>query len=122
MCIGQVGVDDENVGPPRLSDLQRLRGVLGDAQLMAATVQLQGLFEQQHVDAVVFDIEHAHGRRAFAAHKPCGTVSRKLSTSKRTVGELASLGEPPRPMTPLPCSVQLPRRRLTTSSSLPKRT
>ena len=34
-----------------------------------------------------------------------------------TVAEPGSVGEPPRPMVPLPCSVQLPRRRLTISPS-----
>lgn len=52
---------------------------------------------------------------------PCGWVSPKRSTSNRTQAAPGSVGEAPSPTTPLPCSVQLPRRRLTISPSL-KRT
>jgi len=40
-------------------------------------------------------------------------VSAKRSTSKETQADPGSVGDPPRPIVPLPCSVQLPRRRLT---------
>ena len=52
----------------------------------------------------------------------CGCVSANFITSKRTCGRSASVGGVPRPMTPLPCSVQVPRRRLMISGSLSKRT
>ena len=49
-------------------------------------------------------------------------VSANFITSKRTHGLTGSLGGVPRPMTPAPCRVQAPRRRLMISGSLSKRT
>ena len=49
-------------------------------------------------------------------------VSANFITSKRTHGLIGSEGGAPRPITPLPCSVQAPRRRLMISGSLSKRT
>ncbi len=52
----------------------------------------------------------------------CGWVSPNFSTSNRTVGLSESTGGVPSPTWPLPCKVQVPRRRLMISGSLSKRT
>lgn len=52
----------------------------------------------------------------------CGWVSAKCSTSKCRQGVRGSVGGEPRPMAPLPCKVHCPRRSVTTSGSLLKRT
>ena len=47
----------------------------------------------------------------------CGWVSANFRISKRTLGLAASDGVAPSPITPLPCRVQVPRRRPITSGS-----
>ena len=91
----------------------RILGV-GRGQHLETGIGLEDLHEQQGVDAVVVDIEDAQRGASRRTH---GCVSPKRITSKATTAELASAGEPPRPMWPWPCKVQLPRRKLTISPS-----
>ena len=65
-----------------------------------------------------------HAVQGFTSNSGGGWrwVSANLRISKRTHGLAGSEGDAPRPMVPLPCSVQLPRRRPMISGSWSNRT